>query len=179
MCLAVLTAKGWYFCKFYPQLCYLSRGNSEPEPVLNKDPMCGIHSSLPHHRLDVPLLAMPLVFEYEKMITYFTVKKFILLLQKICAQICILLVELLLLDLSQKKGFISCDKCLCHFCISISLECVQIYLLKTGKKAGFFLFFNSSELVLQNMALTSTWHYFHYCLHHLSKCMVILVSHFS
>jgi len=29
---------------------------------LNKDPVSGIHASLPHHRLDVPLLAIPLCF---------------------------------------------------------------------------------------------------------------------
>lgn len=72
---------------------------------LNKDPAFGIHASLPHHRLDVPFLAMPLIFEYEKknIIIYFTVKKLILLLKKICAQICILLVELLVIDLRQKQ----------------------------------------------------------------------------
>lgn len=32
----------------------------------NKDPVFGIHASLPHHRLDVSLLVMPLIFEYEK-----------------------------------------------------------------------------------------------------------------
>lgn len=54
------------FCKFYPLLCYLSRGKSDPEPATNTDPAVGIRASSPHHRLDVSLLATPLVFEYEE-----------------------------------------------------------------------------------------------------------------
>lgn len=71
----------------------------------NEDPVFGIHASLPHHRLDVPLLVMPLIFEYERknIIIYFSVKKLILLLQKICAQICVLLVELLVIELRQER----------------------------------------------------------------------------
>lgn len=50
-----------------------------------------------------------------------------------------------------------------------------LYLLKYNKRQAFYF----SELVLQKVALTSVWHSFHYSVHHLSKFMIIWVSHFS
>jgi len=82
-------------------------------------------------------------FEYEKknISIYFIVKKLILLLQKICAQICALLVT----ELTKvRQGFISCDNSLCHFWINISLEGleqVDIFTKNWQKRSRLLSFF--------------------------------------
>lgn len=70
---------------------------------LNKDLVFQIHAFLSHHRLDVHLLAMPLVFEHEKnnIIIYFTVKKlFLLFAEVLCTDPYIS--EIAIIELRQK-----------------------------------------------------------------------------
>lgn len=71
---------------------------------LNKDLVFQIHAFLSHHRLDVQLLAMPLVFEYEEniIIIYFTVKNLILLFAEVLCTEPYNIREIAIIELRQK-----------------------------------------------------------------------------
>lgn len=72
---------------------------------LKKDMVFQIHAFLSHHGLDVHLLAMPLVFQYEKdnIIIYFAVKNFILLFAEVLCTDPYNISEIAIIELRQKR----------------------------------------------------------------------------
>lgn len=103
MCLTVLTTKG--FTSNFPH-CYvtLAEKTVKGNLPLYKNLVFQIHAFLSHHRLDVHLLAMLLVFEYEKhnIIIYFTVKNLILLFAEVLCTDPYNIGEIAIIELRQK-----------------------------------------------------------------------------